>query len=212
MRYAVARFGFQRPYFTTVPAAEFGWLRQCSGLFGCKAAAVWLSDVPPGWHSDTGSCGHLNSHKKGNRRQPRFQTDFLLLPNGDADVRRHPQCVNSQPKWLNGTAFLHQSQSRPSILPAWGINKGGGFYIKSAMVVYSVTCPGSKCIDRHCGTLKRSQFQTRKQYRTKMEQRIWGLCLLSPENTDLPFASRTPPVERQNPEMALGSTKKQSSL
>lgn len=62
------------------------------------------------------------------------QTDFLFLPNGDADVRRRPQCVNSQPKWLNGTAFLHQSHSVPSILPGCAINKGGGFYIKSPLV------------------------------------------------------------------------------
>lgn len=70
------------------------------------------------------------------------QTDFLFLPNGDADVRRHPQRVNSQPKWLNGTAFLHQSHSVGSILPGCTINKGGGFYIKSSLV----TCRGSAVI------------------------------------------------------------------
>lgn len=113
--------------------------RQCPGLFGCKPAAVWLSDVPPDWHTDTGSCGHLNSHKKGDRRQPRTRQTFSFLPNGDADARRRPQRVNSQPKWLNGTAFLHQSHSVPSILPGCAINKGGGFYIKSSLV----TCRGS---------------------------------------------------------------------
>lgn len=82
------------------------------------------------------------------------QTDFLLLPNGDAVVRRCPQCVNSRPKWLNGTAFLHQSHSRPSISPGWAINKGGGFYIKSPMMVNSFTCAGFGVMDRCRGSLK----------------------------------------------------------
>lgn len=49
-----------------------------------------------------------------------------------------------------------------------------------------------------------------KKNTTQKSHSVSGsLCLLSPENTDLALASRTPPVETQNPEMTLGLTKTQ---
>lgn len=204
MRPAGARFGFQRPYFTSslqqrvwVAAAMLRplWL-QSSGSLALRCASRLAL-----WHWELWA---PQQPQEGQPQTTSNQTDFLLLPNGDADVRHRPQCVNSQPKWLNGTAFLHQSHSRPSISPRWAINKGGGFYIKSLMVGNSVTCPGSAVIDRHCGFLKLQQFQTIKK---KKYHSLYGVR--SPENTDLALASRTPPVEAQNPDQALEPIKKQ---
>lgn len=93
------------------------------------------------------------------------QTDFLFLPNGDADVRRRPQRVNSQPEWLNGTAFLHQSHSVPSTSPGCAINKGGGFYIKSSLV----TC-------RDSAVTQTLTVPTNDRI-PKLTRHIWGLGL-----------------------------------
>lgn len=136
MRPTVARFGFQQPYFTTAPAAESFC---CRGNALASLVALRCASRLAHWHWELWA---PQQPQEGEPQTTSNQTDFLFLPKGDADVGRRPQRVNSQPNWLNGTAFLRQSHSMPSTSPGCSINKGGGFYIKSPLV----TCRGSAVI------------------------------------------------------------------